>query len=198
VSTCTSDSAGISAIELLLGLSLALCLAVAVAPLWTTSQSLAAQEGDETIWTLQSRVAVARFEKDLRSATAAGASFPTGSAVLQAGPFQLVLLEKTEEGAPILVEWEIVGRALMRRWGPCPTAAPTTFAHSLYLDHKTMLERVDPARSRFVYEVAGSVTVAPIPGADLPQVDAVKFELCSRDEGQIAPTEMVAAGGVGR
>ena len=117
---------------------------------------------------------------------------------MQAGPFQLVLLERTEEGVPILVEWEIVGRALMRRWGPCPTTAPTTFVHSLYLDHKTMLERVDPARSRFVYEVAGSMMVAPIPGADLPQVDAVKLELCSRDEGPVAPTEMVAEGGVGR
>lgn len=197
--TSTSDSAGMSVIELLLGLTLALCLALGVAPLWTSSQSLAVAEGDETIWALQGRVAAARFEKDLRLATAAGAPFSTGSAVLQAGPLQVVLLVKSEEEqSPILVEWEIAGGALMRRWGPCPATVPPTFAHALYLDSKTMLEGVDASGSGFSYEVAWADAAAPVPGADLPHVDAVELELTSRDRRQVSQTNMVVCGGVGR
>ena len=51
---------GFSLIEILLGLSLALCLALGVAPLWTSFQALGVREGDETIWALQGRVAAAR------------------------------------------------------------------------------------------------------------------------------------------
>jgi Tfp pilus assembly protein PilW len=199
VSISTSDSSGISVIELLLGLSLALCLALGVAPLWASSQSLALGEGDETIWALQGRVAVSRFEKDLRLANATGAAFSTGSALLQATSSQLVLLVKSEEQpSPILVEWEIVNGSLMRRWGLCPATLPTTFSHSLYLDNKTMLEDLDAAQSGLSYKIAGFGATAPVTVASLPLVDIVGLDLWSDLEQAPAQTQMLASALVGR
>lgn len=202
--TSSSDSSGFSVIELLLGLSLALCLVLGVAPLWTSSQSLAVREGDETVWTLQARVALARLEKDLRLAGAGGVAFPAGSAVLDASSSRLVLLVKTE-GAPasLLVEWELVNGSLMRRWGPCPASLPGAFDHSLYVDNKTMLESIDLARSRLSYSVAGIAAVAngntsSLPEIDLPLVDMVTLELHSRLPGVAAQAQAVASRGVGR
>ncbi len=63
-----SSEAGFSVIELLLGLTLSLCLALGLAPVWVSFQAVAATEGDRTVWLAQARVATARLEKDLRVA----------------------------------------------------------------------------------------------------------------------------------
>jgi len=191
--------AGFSLIELLLGLSLALCLALAVAPVWVSSQSLGVREGDETIWFLQARVAGARFERDLRLAGPQRCPFATGATVLQATPSQVVLLVATSDStAPRLVEWELVNGSLMRRWGVCPAGRPSTFSHSLYADNKTMLENADTARSTFSYLVAGCAAPLPLPAADLPLVDAITVELTARPDGAAPLAHVSASGAVGR
>lgn len=194
-----TGEAGFSLIEILLGLSLALCLALGVAPLWVSSQSLGVREGDETIWVLQARVAVARFEKDLRLAGAQNCPFATGAAVLQATPSQVVLLVPASGStAPLLVEWERVNGSLMRRWGACPAGLPSTFNHALYADNKTMLENVDTTQSRFTYLVAGCATAAPLSGTDLPLVDAIAVDLWAGGQQAAPAAHVVASGPVGR
>jgi prepilin-type N-terminal cleavage/methylation domain-containing protein len=170
--------AGFTLIELLIGLSLALCLALGVAPLWVSSQSVGVREADETVWTLQGRVAGARLERDLRVAGSQGSSFPVSGAVLQATSTQVVFLfAALGEASPTLVEWELVGGTLMRRWGPCPATRPNTFNHSLYSDNKTMLENLDTSRSTFSYWVAGLAVAPPVTTTDVPLVDGVRLEL---------------------
>lgn len=168
------EAAGFSLIELLIALALGLCLALAVAPLWTSFQALGARETDQTIWALQGRVAAARLERDLRAATAEGCPFPVGGPVLQATTSQVVLLvRKAESPVPILVEWELVGNSLMRRWGPCPPERPLTYPHLLYTDSKTMLEGVRSATSAFGYGAAGVALGAPVTEPDLLWVDEI-------------------------
>jgi Tfp pilus assembly protein PilW len=212
VSTSTSDklldapnplqgcgNAGFSLIELLLGLSLALCLALGVAPVWVSFQSIGVREGDETIWALQGRVAVARFERDLRLIGLQRCPFATAAAVLQATSSQMVLLVSTSDSTPpLLVEWELVNGALMRRWGACPAIRPSVFNHSLYADSKTMLENVDTARSALSYVVADCAAVAPVAAADLPLVDVVAIDLSALAQGTMAPAHVLALGRVGR
>jgi type II secretory pathway pseudopilin PulG len=136
---------GFSVIELILGLALTVCLAVAVAPLWLSLQGTGVREGDQTVRLLQARVAAARFERDLRLASAAGCPFSLSAPILEASPSQVVFVERPTAGAAlILVEWEIVDGTLMRRRGACPVARPVIFSHSLFVDHKTMLEGVRP------------------------------------------------------
>ncbi len=191
--------AGFSLIEVLLGLSLALCLALGVAPLWVSSQSLGVREGDETIWVLQARVAIARFERDLRLAGPQNCPFATGTAVLQATPSQVILLVATSGSTvPLLVEWELVNGSLMRRWGVCPATHPSTFGHALYADNKTMLENVDTTRSIFKYLVASCAAAAPLSGTDLPLVDAVTVELSADPRQAFPPAHVIASGPVGR
>jgi type II secretory pathway component PulJ len=174
------DAVGLSLIELLLALALGLCLALAVAPLWTSFQALGARETDKTIWTLQARVAAGRLERDLRAATAEGCPFPVDGPVLQATSSQVVLLvRKDGSAAPILVEWELTAGALMRRWGPCPAQKPLTYAHSLYSDSKTMLEGIASATSAFGYYRAGVGLEAPALGPDLAGIDGVSLMLGS-------------------
>ena len=52
---------GFSLIEVLLGLALSLCLALGLAPVWVSFQSLGVKEGDQTVWVLQGKVAAARL-----------------------------------------------------------------------------------------------------------------------------------------
>jgi Tfp pilus assembly protein PilW len=126
----------LSLIEILLGLSIALSLALAVAPVWVSFQSLGVREGDETIWALQGHVAGARLERDLRLAGSRHCPFSTAGMILQATASQVVLLvASSDESAPLLVEWELVNGSLMRRWGTCPSILPSTFGHYLYSDN---------------------------------------------------------------
>ncbi len=61
--------------------------------------------------------------------------------------------------------------ALMRRWGVCPSVRPAVFKHTLYLDHKTMLENVAP-ESRFEYVVGGVRTALLISVEHLKKIEA--------------------------
>lgn len=189
---------GFSLIEILLGLTLALALALGVAPVWVSFEALAADEGDQTIWTRQGRVATARFERDVRLSSSRSCVFPTSASVLQATRSQVVfLVGSPETGQPIVVEWELVGGSLMRRWGPCPAASPATFPHSLFPDSKTMLEHVDTVRSRFTYIVAGRPLVTITEG-DLPLISSVGLHIVERGAARSSPSDLVALAEVGR
>ena len=118
--------------------------------------------------------------------------------MLQATASQVVLLVSAPgSAAPILVEWELVNGSLMRRWGGCPAIRPSTFAHSLYPDSKTMLENVDTAHSGFSYWVAGR-TAGAVPAADLPLVDRVSLRAVERGTEAGGTTSVAAAALVGR
>ena len=189
---------GFSLIELLLGLSLALCLALSLAPVWVSFQALGAREADDTVWALQGKVAGARLEKDLRQAGFQTCSFPAAGSVLQATDTQVVLLVASPGSQePVLVEWELVGGSLMRRWGDCPATCPPTFAHSLYLDSKTMLENVDAGRSGFSYRVAGR-EASEVAAADLGLVDGVSFRVVERGGSAAGDAGVSAYARVGR
>jgi Tfp pilus assembly protein PilW len=193
-----SGAAGFSVIELILGLALTVCLAVAVAPLWLSLQKAGASESDQTVRLLQARVAVARFERDLRLAGAYGCPFRITAPILEASASQVVLLVRSADGAvPTLVEWEIVNGALMRRWGACPPTRPKTFAHSLFVDSKTMLEGVAKA-SAFAYRVDGEAIDVGSGPVDLTSIDGVVLELRARADGATALVAATARGRVGR
>jgi hypothetical protein len=196
--TSSGANAGFSAVELVLGLALTLCLALAVAPLWLSLQSAGVREGDQTVRLLQGRVAVARFEHDMRLASAASCPFSLSAPILEASPSQTVFLTRTAvDAAPVLVEWEIVNGILMRRRGVCPATRPTAFAHSLFVDHKTMLQGVK-AGSSFVYLADGEI-VDPSAGAvSLASVDSVVVELSGAAAGATATVHVAARGRVGR
>ncbi|MCE5253806.1 MAG: prepilin-type N-terminal cleavage/methylation domain-containing protein [Actinomycetia bacterium] len=169
-------SRGFTLVELLVGLALAATVAVAVAPLWASLEDVGADETDRTVQSLQGRVAIARFERDLRLASAAGCPFAVQGPVLEASGNQVVFLERTgDDGVATLVEWEIVNGALMRRWGPCPVTRPLVHGHSLYVDHKTMLDDV-AAGSVFAYVVGGVPATGPVSGQDLDRIEAVVLD----------------------
>jgi hypothetical protein len=182
----------------LLGVALALCLALGLAPVWVSFQALGVQEGDATVWVCQGKVAAARLEKDARLAGFRTCPFAASGAVLQATSTQVVLLVGGSTGsAPILVEWEIANGALMRRWGPCPAVRPATFSHSLYIDNKTMLEEVDGAASTFSYSVAGR-QAGVVNVSDLAFVDEVTIELARCKDGPAATASVGIGARVGR
>jgi hypothetical protein len=167
---------GFSALELLIGLALTVCLALTICPLWSHMNRAAADRTDLSVAMVQSRVAVARLERDLRLASAAGCRFTAVGPILEASTSQVVFLEPAGPGeAPLLVEWELNGGALMRRWGACPAARPATFAHSLYVDNKTMLEQLEGGGS-LKYMVDGITVAGPVPSAALASVDAVVLD----------------------
>jgi prepilin-type N-terminal cleavage/methylation domain-containing protein len=165
--------AGFSLLELLVGLALSVVLAVAVAPVWLSLQSGGAAAADRTIWLLQERVATARLERDLRLAGGDGCAFAVTGAVLEASASQVVFLERSTCGAePRIVEWEIVGGNLMRRWGNSPAQCPDAYVHSLFVDSKTMLEGV-ASGSGFTYVVNGVGSGAPVARTRLAAIDGV-------------------------
>jgi hypothetical protein len=194
----TGTCGGFSLIELILGLALTACLAVAVAPLWLSLQTTGVREGDQTVRMLQARVAVARFERDLRLASAADCPFSLSAPILEASPSQVVGGGRLPAAAaPVLVEWEIVNGTLMRRRGACPVARPPAFSHSLFVDHKTMLEGVEPGSS--LAYLVGSVLIDRSVGVvDLTLIDRVVLELQTTAEDATAPVHVTARGRVGR
>jgi hypothetical protein len=175
-------------VELMIGLTLAVCLAVAVAPVWVSLERGGADDADETIWFLQSRVALARFERDLRLSGAARCPFVVETSVLQATMSQMVLLERGVDGSPpVIVEWEIVKGSLMRRTGMCPQTRPTVFNHSIYIDSKTMIENLRSG-SRFQYLARGKAVAVPASPSNVTSITAVVLELVGGISG--APGEV--------
>ncbi len=194
----THVESGFGVIELVLGLSLALCLAVAVGPLVTSLQKEGVEQADRSVQALQARVALARFERDMRLAGGSGCPFPSSGALLEAGASRVVLLVPRQLGsAPIIVEWEITGSKLMRRWGACPSTRPAVYATSLFVDSKTMLEGVHPG-SHLSYLVGQRAVVPPLGRSQLAAVDKVVLELLVAPLGLEHPAPITTAGRVGR
>ncbi|MGI5939529.1 MAG: prepilin-type N-terminal cleavage/methylation domain-containing protein [Thermoleophilia bacterium] len=180
----SGGSSGFSLIEVLLALALTLCLAVAIAPLMTSLQSVGVEQTDRSIQALQARVAFARFERDLRLAGGGDCPFPTSGALLEAMPSQVVFVVPTPvESAPILVEWEIAGSRLMRRSGPCPRTHPGLFVPGLFSDNKTMLEGVG-AGSGFSYRIGSRVLEPPLTAQERAVVDTIALDL------RVAPSSL--------
>lgn len=203
-STCTSRRGrkdgflGFSALELLIGLALTVCLALTISPLWTHMNRAAAARTDLSVAMVQSRVAVARLERDLRLSSAADCRFATAGPVLEASASRVVFLEPAGTGeAPLLVEWELSGGALMRRWGACPPARPATFGHSLYADNKTMLELLE-AGGIFRYVVDGITVAGPVPVSELASVEAVILDADVRIVGGPGAVAVATVARVGR
>jgi prepilin-type N-terminal cleavage/methylation domain-containing protein len=194
--SCWED--GFSLVELVVGLALLLVIACAALALWTGLERAGTSDGDRMVLLLQSRVAAARLERELRLATAQGCLFTVGGPVLEARPNQVVLLTRVEQVAgPVLIEWEVVNGNLMRRRGACPAIRPLLFSHSLYSDNKTMLEGMTSATC-FRYFVGGLEIQAPVAAADLAFIDEVRLVGAAATRGGAA--RIAVAGGclVGR
>lgn len=158
MSTSTS-SRGFTLIELLVGLALSLMLALAIAPLWTTAEKVTVEGGDRVLATFQARTMVARLERDLRLASALGSGGLECAPVVEADKHHLVVVTRSgSDATPEIVEWELVGGSLMRRRGPWVGVPAGAVSHSLFNDHKTMLEGL-AAGASFAY-LSGSRTLA--------------------------------------
>lgn len=168
-------------LELLLGLSLTLVLTAALFGLATSWQTRGVREADRMFMVLQSRVAAARLEKDLRMASAAGCKFTTLGPVLEATPRQVVFFSGGDrQSEPLLVEWEIDGSRLMRRWGPCPGIRPAEYSHTLYVDNKTMLDGLDE-EAQLSYLVGGDIVHEGVSPERLPYVAGVVLIAAGED-----------------
>jgi len=196
---CTfRKSHGFTIVEVLVALVLAVVLATAGGLLFLALTSRASAESDAVVSYLQGRVAVGRLERDLRLASAGGCLFATAGPILEASPSQIVFLRRHAGfEAPILVEWEIVSGALMRRWGTCPASRPTTFAHSLYRDNKTMLAGVKKSRG-FSYLMENGTTVSQVSEAELLLVKSVQLDLQLSAGNLPGPVGVKAEARVGR
>ncbi|MCL5736202.1 MAG: hypothetical protein M1274_11540 [Actinobacteria bacterium] len=173
--SCPKDR-GFTAIELLIGLSLTLCIALAGLALWESLDRTGTAASDGMIRLLQGRVAVTRLSRDLRLASGQGCQFKTSGPLLEAKSNQIVVLSKaSESGLSLMVEWELVQGNLMRRKGDCPLSRPGAFTHSLFSDHKTMLEGLKTG-SRFRFFASGIEEQAPVAVADLGRIDEIRLE----------------------
>lgn len=194
----SSGEPGFTLIELVCGLTLAVILALAVAPLWVSLQTGSARESDQTVRLMQERVAVSRFERDLRLASAAGCPFDLSAPIVEAERSRVVLVTQARSGsAPIVIEWEIVNGSLMRRWGDCPPTRSVALAGAAYRDNKTMLEGVQSG-SLFTYIVGGVVAAAPATDAELASIEGVVLDLRAKSEGARSSVRTVSTARVGR
>jgi hypothetical protein len=182
----------------MIGISLAACVAIALAPIWLSWEKAGDGEADQTIWFVQSRAAAARFERDLREASPVRCPFAGEAAVLEATPTQIVLLEADgDASAPLLVEWEIVKGAMMRRWTRCPAQRPVAFAHSMYVDSKTMLENVRTGGG-FAYYSGARRLVPPLDAVALRSLTRVVLQATGAIPGVPGHVDMRCVGRVGR
>ncbi len=169
---------GFTVIELMVGVAMAVSVALALAPVWLSWMRVGDAQIDQVVWFAQSRVAVARFERDMRQASAAGCPFRIGGALLDASPTQVVLLVRGKDDAavPLVVEWEITKTGLMRRWRTCPQARPAVWTHSGYVDSKTMMSDVSPL-SEFVYYAGGRRLDQPVAKSALDRLTHVAMDI---------------------
>ena len=172
-STSSRSLAGFTVVELLVGLSLTMMLAAAIAPVWLGWQRAFVRSADRTLAGLQGRVAAERLERDLRLASTLGCGDLGGVSILSADAHQVVFVSRTDTagGTAELLEWEVTGNRLMRRTGRWPGAVPASFPHQLFSDNKTMIEGVSGS-SRFTY-YGGGVEVDP--SDDRSSVDEVRL-----------------------
>ena len=172
------NTGGFTAMELMVGVSLAVLITLGVGPLVVSIQSSSSLEGDRSVAVLQGRVAAARLERDLRMATAEGCPFEVEGPILQASDRQIVFLSVCSDTETLLVvEWELAGSVLMRRWRVCPTEKPVSLVHALYIDNKTMLEGVG-ADATFTYALDDGYPAADVAERDLFRVAIVSLS-CS-------------------
>ncbi len=189
---------GFSAMEIMVGITLTVVLALGVGPLVVSTQGAGVRDGDRTITVLQGRVATARLEADLRTATADGSPFQSVGPILQATPRQVVFLAPmTGETGLKIVEWEIVGSGLMRRWGECPTQKPASFPNTLYVDNKTMLEGVG-SDGVFTYFLQGAGLVESVTEHDLSRISVVGLSGGGVDKNGSWPSLLEVKARVGR
>jgi len=166
---------GFSLIELLVGLALSLMLALAIAPLWMAAQKVTVEGGDRVLVTFQERTMVARLERDLRLASALGGGGLECAPVVQANARHLVLVTRSAASAtPEIVEWELVGGSLMRRRGLWAGMPGGVVSHSLFSDHKTMLEGL-AAGGSFTY-LSGARALADDATADRDAISDVVIQ----------------------
>ena len=184
--TCTSSGGrqfGMTLLDLLMGMTLTLVLAAAVAPVWLSLQAQAVASGDHVVSLLQSRVAVARWERDVRLATAEGPGHSGCSPLLEADGAHVVMLTGSgKDGARELVEWEIVDGSMMRRRVEWPGLPPAHVTHSLFTDHKTMLEGLQGIAG-FTYFAGGRKLSETLGETDLAAVDTICLEIEVRAQG---------------
>lgn len=190
--------AGFTLVEVLVGALLTLALFALMFPVWERLQQIAGDETEHAVAVAQTRVAVARFERDMRCASAVDTTGAECRAVLDATPSRLVLVSRPgREAAPELIEWEITGSSLMRRRGPWPGSLPGDFPKNLFTDHKTMLERVETAS--FSYDGAGFSGVSRVPAERAGDVRRVTLSLRLQPSGdRTRPVELHAHAAVAR
>lgn len=170
-------------LELLVGMTLTLVLAAALAPVWLSLQAQAVASGDHVVSLLQARVAVARWERDVRLATAEGPGYSGCSSILEADDAHVVVLTGSgRDGARELVEWEIANGSMMRRRVEWPGLPPTHITHSLFTDHKTMLEGLQ-STACFGYFAGGRSLGRPSSEAQLAVIDTIELQVEARAQG---------------
>lgn len=189
---------GFTAMELLVGLTLAILLIMAIGPVWLSLERSGLRSADRVINVMQARVAIARFERDLRLASAGDCPFATAEAVLEAIPSQVVVLSRgADDGCLRLVEWEVSAGRLMRRWGWCPAARPSTYENALYVDHKTMLEGVVEG-SGFCYGLGDGTELDTVPAHELSRIQTITLKLSADVGGAVSESGLSTTGQVGR
>ena len=170
-------------LELLVGLSLTMLVAAALAPLWVSWQRALVGAADHTLAGLQGRVAAERFERDCRLATTLGCGDLGGASVVLATASQVVIVSRPAgaHAATELVEWEVSGGSLMRRRGSWPGLLPSAFPHALFTDNKTMLEGLS-ADSVFEYWAGG--VKAEDPASLRSEIDVVRLSGSARGQSE--------------
>jgi prepilin-type N-terminal cleavage/methylation domain-containing protein len=190
--------AGFSLIELLVGLSLTLVVAMAALALWEGLERSGAEAGDRMVRLIQGRVAVARLSRDLRLASAQGCPFVVSGALLEASSDHVVLLTRSgDSGDLLIVEWELVAGRLMRRRGSCPADRPATITHSLFVDNKTMIEDLSPG-SRFRFFASGVEVGNPVNTGYLAAVDEVRLDARAGEAGRRTLVDVAGRSPLGR
>jgi prepilin-type N-terminal cleavage/methylation domain-containing protein len=190
--------AGFSLIELLVGLSLTLIVAMAALALWEGLERTGAGTADRMVRLIQGRVAVARLSRDLRLASAHGCPFVVSGALLEASSEHVVLLTRSgDSGDLLLVEWELVGGSLMRRRGSCPATRPAAIAHSLFVDNKTMIEDLRPG-SRFHFFASGVEVGSPVSAGYLAAIDEVRLDAKAGEDRRLTAADVTGSSPLGR
>jgi len=134
---------GFTLMEALVGLVVAVLLVVALSGVWVGLERRGAAWNDRMVLLMQSRVAAARLERDLRLATAEGCAGVENGLIVAARPTEIIFVSRcAADGGLELVEWELIGGSLMRRRLPWPGELPVPLGHAAFSDHKTMLDGV--------------------------------------------------------